>query len=264
MNDPRVSVVLPVRNGEATVGRAIDSILEQTYGGFELVVVDDGSEDGTAAVVAAYADPRLHVVRTPHIGLGPALRLGMAESRGEIIARQDADDVSFPERVQRQLELFDRMPGAVVIGVDWEERDGAERLMRQRRPFVGGMLGRSLLLANPVFHGAVAFRRQAAEQVGGYDATFRFAQDYDLWLRMAEVGAVYNHPEVLATRYMDGTNIAARHEQAQHREALRARLATCRRRRDPVLWPLLIRGAVSVVVPPRVKRPVRRIRGQVP
>ncbi|MFN0153336.1 MAG: glycosyltransferase, partial [Gaiella sp.] len=214
MTDPRVSVVLPVKDGEATVGRAIESILAQTYEAFQLVVVDDGSEDGTAAVLAGYADRRLEVVRTPHIGLGSALRLAMARSRGEIIARQDADDVSWPERIERQLELFDRMPETVVIGVDWEERDRTDRIMRQRRPFVAGRLGRSLLQVNPVFHGAVAFRKEAAERAGGYNPSFRFAQDYDLWLRMAEVGAVYNHPEVLATRYMDGTNIAARHEQA--------------------------------------------------
>ena len=134
--------------------------------------------------------------------------------------------------------------------------------LRQRRPFVPGDLGLRLLVANPVFHGAVSFRKAAAEAVGGYDLSFRWAQDYDLWLRMAEIGVIWNHDEVLAARYMDGTNIAATREQAQHRDAFRARFRACRRRRNPALWPLVARGALSLAVPPALKRPIRRRRRQ--
>ena len=262
MSDLRVSVVLPVRNGERTIARAVESILRQSALGLELIVIDDGSDDATAAVVAGFADPRVRLLRTKGNGLTAALRLGVAAARTAIIARQDADDVSFPERIERQLELFDRRSEIVVVGVNWEERDEAHRALRQRRPFVAGDLRRGLVVANPVFHGAVAFRKLAAQAVGGYDPSFRFAQDYDLWLRMSEVGVIWNHDEVLAARYMDGRNIAATREQAQHRAALRARARACRRRRDPALWPLLARGAVSVLVPPSLKRPVRRLRGQ--
>jgi glycosyltransferase involved in cell wall biosynthesis len=251
-----------VRNGERTVARAIQSILEQTVLNLELIVVDDGSDDSTAAIVEGFRDPRIRLIRREGKGLTAALERGLILARSPIIARQDADDVSLPTRIERQLELFDRRPEILVVGVNWAERDGADRVLRQRRPFVAGDLGRGLLVANPVFHGAVAFRKDAAQAVGGYDRSFRFAQDYDLWLRMSEIGVIWNHDEVLATRYMDGTNIAATREQAQHRAAFRARARACRRRRDPALWPLLARGAVSVLLPPGLKRPVRRFRGQ--
>jgi glycosyltransferase involved in cell wall biosynthesis len=244
-----------VRNGERTVAQAISGILEQTVRSFELIVVDDGSTDDTAAIVGGFVDPRLRIFRTQGTGLTPALRLGISHAKS---------DISFPTRLERQLELFDRRPEVVVVGVNWEERDGTGRLLRQRRPFVPGSLGSGLLVANPIFHGAVAFRKEAAEAVGGYDLSFRFAQDYDLWLRMAEVGVVWNHDEVLAVRTMDGTNIAATQEKSQHKEALRARTRACRRRRNPVLWPLVARGTVSLIVPMRLKRPVRLLRGQAP
>jgi glycosyltransferase involved in cell wall biosynthesis len=256
------SVVMPVRNGARTVLRAVDSILAQTAVNLELIVVDDGSEDDTAGVLRQIDDRRLRLLRIDHSGITAALRVGTASASGEIIARQDADDVSFPARLERQLELFDRRRELVVVGVNWEERDAQGRTCRQRRPFVPGDAGSRLMIANPIFHGAVAFRRGAADAVGGYDPSFRFAQDYDLWLRLAEVGVVWNHDEVLATRYMDGTNIAAVREQAQHRAGLRARARACRRRRNPALWPLLARGTISVLLPPSVKRPVRRLRGQ--
>jgi glycosyltransferase involved in cell wall biosynthesis len=254
---------MPVRDGERTVARAIESILEQGVT-LELIVVDDGSEDGTAAVVEAFADPRIRLLRTENRGITGALRHGLTRTRGQIVARQDADDLSFPGRLERQLEIFDRRPDVVVVGVNWEERDAAGRALRHRRPFVPGDVGRHLLVANPLFHGAVAFRRSAADIVGGYDSSFRLAQDYDLWLRLAEVGVVWNHDEVLAARYMDGRNISTRREQAQHRAALRARVRACRRRRNPALVPLVARGTVSVLVPPLLKRPVRRLRGQAP
>ena len=257
-----VSVVLPVRNGARTILRAVESILRQTAANLELIVVDDGSEDGTAALLSEIGDGRLLVVRTPPAGTTAALRTGVARAGGEIIARQDADDVSLPHRIERQLELFSAGPELVVVGVNWEERDARGRVCRQRRPFLAGDVRSRLMIANPIFHGAVAFRRSAAEAVGGYEPSFRYAQDYDLWLRLAEVGVVWNHDEVLATRYMDGTNIAARREQAQHRAGLRARARACHRRRNPALLPLLARGTISVLVPPCVKRPVRRLRGQ--
>ena len=259
---PIASVVLCVRNGERTLARAIDSILCQTVADIELIVVDDGSSDATGQIVGSYHDPRILSVRTDAIGLTAALRTGMARASAEIIARQDADDISFPTRIERQLEVFQSRPDVVVVGVNWEERDGLGRPLAPRIAFRPGDVGTSLLVANPIFHGAVAFRRSAYERVGGYDTTFRTAQDYDLWLRLAEIGVVWNHDEVLAVRTMDGTNIAATREQQQHRAALRARWSACRRRGTVRSWPQLTRGVVSVLVPPQLKRPVRRLRGQ--
>ena len=124
MSDVRASVVLAVRNGERTIGRAIESILAQSVAQLELIVIDDGSTDTTMDVVSGFADSRIRVLRTEPKGLSAALRLGIAEAKSDIIARQDADDASYPMRLERQLEIFDRRPEVVVVGVDWDERDG--------------------------------------------------------------------------------------------------------------------------------------------
>ena len=247
---PRVTVLLPVRDGAEFLHDALDSIFAQTFEDFELVVVDDGSEDETPAILAAVADLRLRVIRQERLGLVAALNRGLAEGRAPLVARMDADDVSLPERLARQAAYLDERPRAalVVPGVETIGRTATVML-----PDDDAALRRRLLLRNPFTHGAVVVRAEAVRRAGGYRAGYGANEDYDLWRRIArewQLGAI---PEILY-RYREHPGAVTQtrvEERVRSRERLRdelwrdpALLRAVRRDRDPVESRALLREAV--------------------
>jgi len=186
---PRVTVLLPVRDGAAYVGAAVESVLAQTYADFELLVVDDGSTDGTPEVLAGFADPRLRVLRNEeNEGLVPSLNRGLAEARGAYLARIDADDRCLPRRLERQVAVLDAEPRVGLVGAWMElvDADGAPagRLVARISDFAE-FLYYTLIMYVLVSHPAAMFRREAALAVGGYDPHTFLAEDKDLWRRLA-------------------------------------------------------------------------------
>ena len=189
MTAPAISVVLPVRDGAAFVAEAIRSILGQTWRDLELLVVDDGSRDATASILAQFAaeDPRVRVLVQPPLGLVPALNRGLKEAAGRYVARMDADDVAAPERLALQAAVLDGDPAVAAVGSACRviARDGT--VVRVRRPPTGATEVRAALRrGNPMIHPAVTLRRDAALAAGGYRPAFLLCEDYDLWLRLAE------------------------------------------------------------------------------
>ncbi|MBV9784206.1 MAG: glycosyltransferase [Acidisphaera sp.] len=183
-----VSVVLPVRNGAQFVGQAIASIGRQTFEDFELVIVDDGSEDATPAILAraAAADRRIRVMTQPPLGLVASLNRAIADASAELIARMDADDVAAPERLGRQTAALAAHPGTAAIGSAWRIIDGAGTPLGVIRPPISPAAIRARLqTANCMAHPTVLMRRQAVLAAGGYRA-FPMCEDYDLWLRLSE------------------------------------------------------------------------------
>lgn len=226
---PKVSVVMPVYNGEKYLSQAIDSILEQTFTDFEVVIVNDGSTDGTAQILHEYKakDPRIHLINQENAGVTQALITGCAAARGQYIARNDADDCSTPHRFESQVALLDRNDSLVAATGDIEhfQNDGTvvnivqlrgdARLIRLFNCFCNYIGG----------HGQVMFRRETFEEAGGYDPSFRLAQDYDLWSRLLRHGDFGNVPEIVY-RYRTGhDNISNTSADRQASSAIR----TCRR-----------------------------------
>jgi glycosyltransferase involved in cell wall biosynthesis len=117
---PLISVVMPVWNGEQYLRASVDSVLAQTFSDLELVVIDDGSTDKTLEILKSYADPRLRILETAHGGIVQALNFGIAQAKGEWIARLDADDIALPERLARQLERLRQEPNACLCGIHWQ------------------------------------------------------------------------------------------------------------------------------------------------
>lgn len=199
MSSPLVSVVLPVYNGADTLGLAIDDILGQSFGDFELIVLDDGSRDDPAAVVAARPDPRIRFVSHPNRGLAATLNRGIELARGSLIARQDHDDRSLPLRLEKQVALFAADPTLTVAGTHaaiWTE---AGPTKRSHTPvWTSGAVRFETHFASPFVHTSVMMRREAVIAAGLY-ATERERQpeDYDLWSRMARLGRMANVPEPL-------------------------------------------------------------------
>ena len=192
MSDPRVSVVLPVRDGERFLAEAIESIRGQAD---ELIVVDDGSTDGSAEIAAGLGAT---VVRQEPLGLVAALTRGIAESSAPYVARMDADDVSLPGRLDRQVAFLEAHPRVAFVAPGVEVVDEAgTRIDEVVLPPDDASLRRRLLLRNPFTHGSVVLRRAALDAVGGYRSDYGANEDYDLWRRLARDWELAALPEIL-------------------------------------------------------------------
>jgi len=189
---PKVSVLMPVYNGERFLRAAIDSVLNQTFTDFELVVIDDGSTDGSAAVLASYADPRIRLFRNgKNLGLIGTLNKGIGLMRSEYVARMDCDDVCLPDRFARQVAFLDADPSCALVAVKavFIDAEGKEcGFWSDDRNYtscaeIAGRLPR----ANCLVHPGIMIRR---EVLAGYRYDVRqvSSEDYDLWLRLAADG----------------------------------------------------------------------------
>lgn len=264
---PAVTVLIGAFDNERTLPRAIASILAQSERRLELIVIDDGSRDRSAAVAeeAIGDDPRGRVLRLErNLGIARSLNEGLRAAAAPVVAIQDADDHSEPHRLERQLALLDAEPGVAVVGARMREVDAVGRELRPRTSFAAGDVNAALMRFNPIPNGVAALRRDVALAAGGYDPRYRYAAEYDLWLRIAERHRLFCLDEVLATREMGGANVAARAERAQLAEALAIRARALRRRRTLRGAAGLLRPALSYALPQGAKRALRRRRGQAP
>ena len=204
-----VTVLMPVRDTpRALLAGAVESILRQTFRDFEFLILDDGStRTETCDYLGGITDPRVHVERGAGCGLTRTLNIGLNMARGDLIARQDSDDWSDPERLAAQVAYFTAHWETVLCGTcAWLHQCDGTRLWRVRLP----VLPRDVLAAfehrNPFMHGAVMFRRTEALAAGGYREEFRCSQDYDFFWRLAERGAAANLAEPLYHyRYRGGS-----------------------------------------------------------
>jgi glycosyltransferase involved in cell wall biosynthesis len=266
-DSPAATVLIGAYENERTVARAIASILGQTEQALELIVIDDGSKDGSAAAAqeAIGADPRGRVMRLErNEGIARSLNAGLRAAAAPVVAVQDADDYSEPERLERQLAALAADPAVAVVGARMREVDAEGRVLRPRTAFASGDVGHVLMRFNPIPNSSAAFRRDVALELGGYDLRYRFATEYDLWLRIAEGHRVVALEEELCTRVMGGANVAARAERAQTAEAIAIRARALARRRTLKGAGGLLRPALSYVSPASLKRALRRRRGQAP
>jgi glycosyltransferase involved in cell wall biosynthesis len=239
---PRVSVIMAVYNDAAFVGAAVRSILAQTFTGFELIVIDDGSTDDSASIVRSFTDPRIRLLAQPNAGLAAALNRGIAEAQGVYIARQDSDDVSEPDRLRRQVELLDARPDVVLAGTNATVlEETGERVSATTLPVDDAPIRLSLRTgANPFVHGSVLFRRDVAADAGLYRPAFRQAQDRDLWLRIAERGKLANLPDALYCWRLRRGGVGSSKYEDQRDYSRLARLCAEQRERGLPEPPLLL------------------------
>jgi glycosyltransferase involved in cell wall biosynthesis len=222
-DSPIVSVLLPVFNGDKYLGAAIESILSQSFSDFEVVVVDDGSEDNSYAVAKSYNDSRVSILRQKNRGLAAALNSGLAAARGKYIARQDQDDVSLPERFALQMQYLERHPSCALLGTAAQIFEGDKPTERfHRHPTDCARLRFELLFNNPFVHSSVMFRKDAALSLGGYstDPARQPPEDYELWSKLARKWEVRNLPDVLV-HYRETPGSMSRKPGSAYRECLR-------------------------------------------
>ena len=225
-----ISVILPVYNTKAYVREAVESILAQTFTDFELIVINDGSTDGSGVILRELAarDARIVLVEQSNEGLVSALNKGLEMARADLIARMDADDVSMPERFALQHARMIEDPELAVLGSfsNIIDRDGAIIRLHDDFPLTPAAAMRFVKHRCPVYHSAVMMRRDAVLKAGGYRKAFCHAEDHDLWLRMSDLGyAIANLPQPLLNHRRHGANVTEVHWQALGRSRILARLA---------------------------------------
>ncbi len=205
----KVSVVLPVFNGQAFLRPALESILNQTFRNFELIVIDDGSTDNSLEIMREYGsrDERVVVVEQKNSGIVAALNNGIARSQGEYIARMDADDIALPTRLEEQASYLDSNPLVAVLGTQMLIfKAGVKKQRKSRYPCDPNDVAKAFKKGrNPICHPSVMMRKAVLEQIGGYRSCFNAAQDYDLWLRVINKFSIANLPKVLL-RYRSHDN----------------------------------------------------------
>jgi glycosyltransferase involved in cell wall biosynthesis len=255
---PDVSVVMAVRNGERFIADAISSVLGQTFRNFELVVIDDGSSDQTQEILKQFQDARMRVSAQSPLGLAKALNSGVRAARANLIARMDADDVSQPARLERQVTFMREHPETGLLGTATNVIDENGVGLRSWAPLTEDHDIRSALIkSNQFAHSSVMLRKQVFEQVGGY-ADMPFAQDYDLWLRIAAISRVANLSEPLVLRRERCRRAGAARDSAQAKWAMKARWNALRRGGySPLSVRHLVKPAMGAIAPAPVRELAR-------
>lgn len=201
-SSPRVSVLMPVYNGEAFLHEAVQSILNQTEPNFEFLIVDDGSTDQSRAILEEYAAQNTHIrlLFRQHEGLVPALNYGISQARAPLIARMDADDIAFPERLEKQADAMEANQKIGVLGTHILAIDAGGRPVRTFTPPVDHASLDASHIENRdprIWHPSTMIRRNLLQDLGGYRPDYPYCEDLDLWLRMAEHAELAHLPEVL-------------------------------------------------------------------
>ena len=192
MDRPKISVIMSVYNGEKYLREAIESILNQTFRDFEFIIINDGSTDKTSEILSSYNDPRIVIINNKrNIGLTKSLNKGLKMVKGEYIARQDADDVSLPERLERMVNFLDMNRDVGLLGSSFVIIDEKGNKLKSCKFATENKEIKKRLLSGNHF-GSEIFRKTSLEKVGFYREEFKYAQDYDLALRISEKYKVGN------------------------------------------------------------------------
>jgi hypothetical protein len=194
---PKISVIMPAYNAERYVGEAIESVLSQTFGDFEFLIIDDASTDSTESVIASFSDPRIRLLKNENnLGIARTLNRGLDEALGEYIARMDSDDVSLPERFEKQVRYLDLHPECDVLGCAIEEfgaLSGIKRFSEDHET-----LKIDLIFGSCFAHPSVMMRADAiGKNALHYDPEFSKMEDWELWCRASGAHRLASLPDVL-------------------------------------------------------------------
>ena len=224
---PKVSVLMSIYNGARYLQESVESILSQTFTNFEFIIIDDGSTDQSLAILEGYAqqDNRIHLISQQNMGLPKSLNKALAIAKGEFIARMDADDISRPERFERQVEYLNNHPYCVALGCEVLQIDmDSAPICQMGVLLVHNEIEAELLQGHGgvIRHPAVMMRRNALVAIAGYRDDFKTAEDLDLYLRLAEQGQLANLSDILLEYriHIASVNFAKYEQQTQEVKAI--------------------------------------------
>lgn len=219
-HQPLVSVVMSVYNGQEYLKEALDSILNQTFSDFEFIIINDGSTDNSLAIIQSYDDTRIKVIDQENHGLVYSLNRGCRQAIGLYIARMDADDISMPTRLEKELAAFMTQPGLKLVSTyfSYIDSQGTPTGSFVAMPTFDVDIKRALYIVNPLAHGSIMVLRSAWEDAGGYTDTYGPTEDYELWSRMLDDDSrSYIIPEPLYIYRLNPEGISASKHEVQQK-----------------------------------------------
>ena len=225
MERPAVSVIMSVYNEEKYLRPALESILGQSFGNFEFIIVNDGSTDRTETILRSFDDPRIRLVRQENRGLTKSLNRALALARGPYIARMDGNDISERRRFERQVDFLDRHPEVGVVGsFSYRIDERGRRVNLYTYPTDGEGIREALWSTCPMCHSSVMFRRACVERVGPYREKVGPTEDLDFFFRVSDAFGTANIPEPLHSFRVtaEGITIRRRFDQMRYDGLVRA------------------------------------------
>jgi glycosyltransferase involved in cell wall biosynthesis len=209
---------MPVYDSAQYLRKSIDSVLTQTFRNFEFIIVSDSrTANEDVSITESYSDPRIvHVLNKRRPGFVASLNLGIRAARGEYIARMDSDDISMPERFERQVQYLTHNPGTGVLGTGCETIDDRDQVKSQEiMPSDPEVMHWFLMFGSPITHSSVLIRRKLIEKLRGY-RELPHGEDYDLWLRASRITDIANLPDILLRRRIHPNSLTDRYYRLPH------------------------------------------------
>jgi glycosyltransferase involved in cell wall biosynthesis len=224
---PQISVLLPVYNAEKTIAMAIESILNQSFKDFELILIDDGSRDQTLKVIEPYLakDSRIVLLKNPqNMRLAKSLNRGIEIARGKYLARMDADDYSYPDRFEKQFSYMEAHPDVGISGGTMEVVDANDNLTSIRRYFLEDeIIRQNIFYFSPFCHPAIIMRKSVIDQVGGFVHEYNPAEDYELYFRIGKISKFGNLDDVLLRYKILDSSMTGKQTWAMEKKSIQIR-----------------------------------------
>ncbi len=264
-----VSVLMSVFNDESTLDAAVESVLAQSYGNFEFVIINDASNEKASLKLDTVAklDSRISIyTNDTNLGLTRSLNRGIGYCHGAYVARIDADDVWHIDKLLKQIQYVGQYPKCVLLGTAYDEIDRKGDFLRPSTVPIDtddASLRKAMIKYNPFFHSSVLIKLDILKQLNGYSNDCFFAQDYNLWVRIAEKHNIANLPEVLAYRRITADNISVKKERQQRISALRSKVLAIKLLDDKFLnYRYLLNDMAVIVLPTILISLIRSIKGK--
>jgi glycosyltransferase involved in cell wall biosynthesis len=213
---PAITVLMPVYNASEYLQEAVDSVLTQTWSDFELLIIDDGSDQKTKGIIASIIDERVRVItHLENLGLITSLNEGLKSANGRYIARMDADDVCLPERLEKQFRFLEKNPTILLCGCQIEEYSGKSAISKVLLDH--DMVKAGLLFSCVIPHPSVMFRKEVFDKENfEYDRRFVHSEDYELWIRVSRKFRLCNLKDTLLKYRVHPGQVSAKYAEAQH------------------------------------------------
>lgn len=213
VEDPQISVIMSVYNTESYLRDAIDSILNQTFSDFELLIIDDCSSDSSVDIIESYTDPRVRLLKNKeNMGIVKISNHGLREARGEFIARLDSDDLAMPTRLEKQISILKQHPETALVAslYDCIDSSGKQQWTHDYWHPSPEEIFYTLIFNNCIAHSCVMYKKSTVQAINGYDEDLVYCDDWDLWFRLAQIGKVEMIPETLCKWRDHSTSIQKR------------------------------------------------------
>ncbi|MBL7196754.1 MAG: glycosyltransferase [Candidatus Omnitrophica bacterium] len=267
MNKPRISVIMSVYNSERYLREAFESILNQTFSNFEFIIVDDGSTDKSWEMLKEFKvkDSRIKLIKNENnIGLTKSLNKALRICRGEYIARQDADDISLPNRLEKELSFLEKNREYGILGSAYREKDEEKDTVNKPKVMLclrDKEIRKNIIKFNPFCHSSVLFRKKIIGTIGYYNEQFKYSQDYELWFRILKYHKGANLEDVLIYRRLFSVNISNKRLRKQIIYAIKAKIFGISSLKLPFYYYLYILGdLIRLILPLWAVQPLEKIK----